>query len=102
MPFVIVSSSNSQRLVGLRLVANNDSLHCDCCGADPWLIFKPGGQAATKDDAMMEPAAEARNVISFGPFSLFVAERLLKKADKPIPLGGRALDILIALLERPG
>jgi predicted ATPase/DNA-binding winged helix-turn-helix (wHTH) protein len=51
---------------------------------------------------MMEPATEVRNVISFGPFSLFVAERLLKKADKPIPLGGRALDILIALLERPG
>jgi predicted ATPase/DNA-binding winged helix-turn-helix (wHTH) protein len=51
---------------------------------------------------MMEPATEARNVISFGPFSLFVAERLLKKADEPIPLGGRALDILIALAERPG
>jgi len=61
-----------------------------------------GGQAATKDDAMMEPATEVRNVISFGPFSLFVAERLLKKVDKPIPLGGRALDILIALAERPG
>src|SRR5271156_5964709 len=51
---------------------------------------------------MMEPAKEARNAISFGPFSLFVAERLLKKVDKPIPLGGRALDILIALAERPG
>ena len=51
---------------------------------------------------MMEPATEARNAISFGPFSLFVAERLLKKVDKPIPLGGRALDILIALAERPG
>jgi predicted ATPase/DNA-binding winged helix-turn-helix (wHTH) protein len=63
---------------------------------------KPGGQAATKDDAMMEPATEVRNVISFGPFSLFVAERLLKKADKPLPLGGRALDILIALAERAG
>src|ERR1700690_2317188 len=51
---------------------------------------------------MMEPATEARNAISFGPFSLFVAERLLKKVDKPIPLGGRALDILIALAERAG
>jgi DNA-binding winged helix-turn-helix (wHTH) protein len=50
----------------------------------------------------MEPATEARNAISFGPFSLFVAERLLKKVDEPIPLGGRALDILIALAERPG
>src|ERR1700675_2838324 len=45
---------------------------------------------------------QSEDVLSFGPFSLFVAERLLKKADEPIPLGGRALDILIALAERPG
>src|ERR1700691_1758159 len=45
---------------------------------------------------------QPNDLLSFGPFSLFVAERLLKKVDKPIPLGGRALDILIALLERPG
>jgi hypothetical protein len=46
--------------------------------------------------------SEPKDVLSFGPFSLFVAERLLKKGDEPIPLGGRALDILIALAERPG
>src|ERR1700751_2457792 len=45
---------------------------------------------------------EPKDVLSFGPFSLFVAERLLKKADEPIPLGGRALDILIALVEQAG
>ena len=45
---------------------------------------------------------EPKDVLSFGPFSLFAAERLLKKGDEPIPLGGRALDILIALAERPG
>jgi len=45
---------------------------------------------------------EPKDVLSFGPFSLFAAERLLKKGDKPIPLGDRALDILIALAERPG
>src|SRR5271163_3292320 len=42
------------------------------------------------------------DVLSFGPFGLFPAERLLKKADKPIALGGRALDVLIALAERAG
>jgi DNA-binding winged helix-turn-helix (wHTH) protein len=31
-----------------------------------------------------------------------VAERLLKKADKPIPLRARALDLLIVLAERAG
>ena len=46
--------------------------------------------------------AEPNDLLSFGPFSLLTAERLLRKADEPIPLGGRALDILIALLERPG
>src|ERR1700757_3774630 len=46
--------------------------------------------------------SQPRAVLSFGPFSLFAAERLLKKADEPIPLGGRALDILIALAERAG
>lgn len=42
------------------------------------------------------------DVLSFGPFSLFVAGGLLKRADEPIPLGGRALDVLIALTERAG
>ncbi|MFY9899573.1 MAG: winged helix-turn-helix domain-containing protein, partial [Xanthobacteraceae bacterium] len=46
--------------------------------------------------------SESKYVLSFGPFSLFAAERLLKKGDDPIPLGGRALDILIALVERAG
>jgi len=40
--------------------------------------------------------------LRFGPFELNVAERALKKANQVIPLGGRAYDILIALLENPG
>ena len=46
--------------------------------------------------------SQSNDVVSFGPFSLFAAERLLKKADEPIPLGDRALDLLIALAERAG
>jgi predicted ATPase/DNA-binding winged helix-turn-helix (wHTH) protein len=42
------------------------------------------------------------DVASFGPFRLFAAERLLEKADEPLQLGGRALDILITLVERAG
>ena len=45
---------------------------------------------------------QPNDVLSFGPFSLLTAERLLKKADEPIPLGGRAFDILTALAERAG
>jgi predicted ATPase len=42
------------------------------------------------------------NVVSFGPFRLFAAERLLKKGDEPVLLGGRSLDVLIMLVERAG
>ncbi len=38
----------------------------------------------------------------FGPFELNVAERSLKKASQVVPLGGRAYDILIALLDNAG
>ncbi|MDB5607048.1 MAG: hypothetical protein JWP25_3948 [Bradyrhizobium sp.] len=41
-------------------------------------------------------------LLRFGPFELDVAERSLKKANQVIPLGGRAYDILIALLENAG
>ena len=47
-------------------------------------------------------SSRSNDILSFGPFSLFAAERLLKKADEPIPLGGRAFDILMALAERGG
>jgi predicted ATPase/DNA-binding winged helix-turn-helix (wHTH) protein len=40
--------------------------------------------------------------LRFGPFELNVAERSLKKANQVIPLGGRAYEILIALLENAG
>lgn len=40
--------------------------------------------------------------ILFGPFELNVTERSLKKGDEIIPLGARAFDILIALIDRAG
>jgi len=45
---------------------------------------------------------QPNDLLSFGPFSLLTAERLLKKADESMPLRGRALDILVALVERAG
>jgi Transcriptional regulatory protein, C terminal len=41
------------------------------------------------------------NAFNFGPFHLLPAQRLLFKDDKVIHLGSRAMDILIALVERP-
>jgi predicted ATPase/DNA-binding winged helix-turn-helix (wHTH) protein len=39
---------------------------------------------------------------AFGPFRLSVSERLIERSGEPVPLGGRAMDILIALVQRPG
>lgn len=42
------------------------------------------------------------STISFGPFRLLPGSRLLEKDGIPLHIGGRALDILIVLAERPG
>src|SRR5712664_2219382 len=39
-------------------------------------------------------------VISFGPFRLYTAQRLIEREGVPLHLGGRALDILIVLVEQ--
>ena len=49
-----------------------------------------------------EPDRIVPTEISFGPFRLLPAQFLLLERDKPVPLGSRALEILLALLERPG
>jgi DNA-binding winged helix-turn-helix (wHTH) protein len=48
------------------------------------------------------PADAASARVSFGPFCLLPTQFLLREGDKPVPLGSRALEILIALLERRG
>jgi DNA-binding winged helix-turn-helix (wHTH) protein len=49
-----------------------------------------------------KPAGATAREISFGPFRLLPAQFLLLEGDKPVPLGSRALHILMVLLERPG
>src|SRR5580658_6050647 len=39
---------------------------------------------------------------AFGPFRLVPGARLLERGDEPVELGGRALDILIALVMQAG
>ena len=46
--------------------------------------------------------APLERAISFGPFRLLPDRRLLLDGDKPVRLGSRALDVLIALVEHPG
>src|SRR5580692_1547518 len=42
------------------------------------------------------------HAISFGPYRLLAAQRLLLEGERPVRLGGRAFDILTALVERAG
>jgi DNA-binding winged helix-turn-helix (wHTH) protein len=49
-----------------------------------------------------EPASAAPTELSFGPFRLLRTQFLLLEGDKPLPVGSRALEILIVLLERRG
>jgi len=46
--------------------------------------------------------AAADRPIAFGRYRLFRRQRLLLDGEKPVRLGSRALDILIALVEHPG
>jgi len=46
--------------------------------------------------------ARTRDAVSFGPFRLAPMERLLERAGVVVPLGGRALDILIVLVDHAG
>jgi predicted ATPase/DNA-binding winged helix-turn-helix (wHTH) protein len=47
-------------------------------------------------------AASGERAISFGPFRLVPTQRLLLEDGNPVRVGSRALDILTALVERPG
>jgi DNA-binding winged helix-turn-helix (wHTH) protein len=56
--------------------------------------------AKPEEQVLDAECPQHKDIISFGPFRLFAAERLLEKDGVPLNLGGRALDLLIALVER--
>jgi DNA-binding winged helix-turn-helix (wHTH) protein len=78
----------------------------------------PGAETPTLERLRPEPGPDVRHVdtdkpfcwrpnaapteVSFGPFRLFPTQFLLLEGDRAVPLGGRALEILIVLLECPG
>jgi DNA-binding winged helix-turn-helix (wHTH) protein len=49
-----------------------------------------------------EPASATATEVSFGPFRLLRTQFLLLEGDRPVALGSRALEVLVALLERRG
>ena len=53
-------------------------------------------------EAVDNSSSESRNRIAFGDFCFSPSERVLERAGQPVRLGGRAMDILIALVEQAG
>jgi DNA-binding winged helix-turn-helix (wHTH) protein len=74
----------------------------------PTLSSLNRGRSVGEDNPPRAPLAlaagrnSAATSIRFGSFSLWPARRLLMQDIQPVRIGSRALDILIALLERPG
>src|ERR1700735_4971515 len=60
----------------------------------------PGRHARSVPRAMSEH--DIHGNLRFGPFELSSGARMLRRGEVVLPLGGRALDILIYLAERPG
>ena len=49
-----------------------------------------------------QAVSASKRAISFGPFRVLPTQRSLLEAEKPVRLGSRALDLLIALVEHLG
>ena len=70
------------------------------------LNVRHAAQRQDTDKAIFEKRTESADApptkVSFGPFCLLPTQFLLLEGDKVVPLGSRALELLIALLERRG
>lgn len=85
--------------------------HSNACGLEHRLIHgqitpqgeRPGLGPKTAPPIELSDAVQPQSVtLSFGPFRLFPAARAFEKDGVPLPLGNRALDILMVLVERAG
>jgi predicted ATPase/DNA-binding winged helix-turn-helix (wHTH) protein len=54
------------------------------------------------EEVKSDVATRASRSFAFGPFLLVPERQLLLRDDQPVRIGGRALDLLIALVARPG
>jgi predicted ATPase/DNA-binding winged helix-turn-helix (wHTH) protein len=57
---------------------------------------------AQEHDVTSDLAEGSRQSFAFGPFVVIPERQLLLKGEEPVRIGGRALDILVALLENAG
>ena len=66
------------------------------------VAIESSGILVVKFMSVQKVGAPSAAGLRFGPFEVNFSDRSLKKANRAVPLGGRAYDILIALLENAG
>jgi predicted ATPase len=66
------------------------------------VMFDKRKKSAEVPGPNIDARLDKERAICFGSFRLLLGQRLLLEGNKPLRLGSRALDILIALVERPG
>src|ERR1700742_3610696 len=60
------------------------------------------GVTVRRKDKLLIAAPHEADWINFGPYTLFPRERRLQCDGKDIRIGGKALDLLVTLIARPG
>src|SRR5216684_7285839 len=67
---------------------------------EPMVHNSASASAKPEDPVLDQERPQRKDIISFGPFRLVATERLLERDGVPLNLGSRALDLLVALVER--
>ncbi|HEY6630242.1 MAG TPA: winged helix-turn-helix domain-containing protein, partial [Rhizobiaceae bacterium] len=107
------TQADVQRLERLRYAAPFIKRHGEIGSSH---ACRPGNDAGPRENRTINlprleneaPAGPVCNAsgggqsICFGPFRLTASSRLLERDGAPLAIGGRALDLLIALTSRPG
>jgi DNA-binding winged helix-turn-helix (wHTH) protein len=65
-------------------------------------MFKRGSAMKTEMTVTSDRDTSTSRAFAFGPFTFIPERQLLLRGNTPVRIGGRALDILTALVERPG
>jgi predicted ATPase/DNA-binding winged helix-turn-helix (wHTH) protein len=77
----------------------SDGIRWASGGAALIFVIRCAAESATDERPMKDSGmTEAKDVVAFGPFTLVASERRLSKDGVTVPLRGRTLDTLIALV----
>jgi hypothetical protein len=70
------------------------------CASSAWAHERSELDVSSEAETVQAAGSRANTIeISFGSFRLLPAQRLLLDGNKPVRLGSRALDVLIALVK---